>query len=330
MSYGTIPGSPYKNRSTSRDFVNIAIAEDQARIKAMKEQEAIAERARRQNRDASIKAYENIGKQQSRFAKFTSFTETVRDQLLESAIYTLASKAIKKVDEAQGTNIMGENINETSLHAMIFQFIHENNGAASLLAQMRMHGHTYYLTETYGIITEHFKKIVESVDKTNPDTLFVSNDISDSFKASIDSEDTDIMAETISDRVIAAIEEFIESGKKDKEDIVTALNLTKDKLDSIDSDREDIKESYSRIGKRFVTEVRERKHGLFSEMVSSIAKEVMKNPDLQANFMEGTSINVGKIVDKVTIMYSFLETVNTMRLKRITPQYIREHVMAIN
>ena len=51
------------------------------------------------------------------------------------------------------------------------------------------------------------------------------------------------------------------------------------------------------MGKRFVTEVRERKHGLFSEMVTSIAKDVMKNPDLQANFMEGTSINVGKIVD---------------------------------
>ena len=289
MPYEMMPGNP--KPSCSRDFVNITLAEDKAKNDIIKEQEAADRRARRISNDHFQKTMENIGQQQSRYAKFTSFTETVRDQLLESAIYTLASKALKKVDEAQGTNIMGESINESSLHAMIFQFIHENNGAASLLAQMRMHGHTSYLTETYSIITEHFKKIVESVDKNDPESLYVNNDITDSYKKAIDSDNTDIMSETISERVIAAIEEFVEGGKKDKEQIVTALNLTKDKIDETDPDREDLKENFSRMGKRLVTEIRERKHGLFNEMVTSIAKDVMKNPELQSNFMKGTSID---------------------------------------
>lgn len=271
--------------------------------------------------------YKNREAQTSRYQKFTAFTEQVRDMLFEHAMFTLCSGALKKVDEKRHTSIMENYDNNTALHSMIYKFIHENGGSASLMGAMRRNGNTYYLESLYSIIDSTFKAILESVDKNDPDSLVVDNMITSQFKDKIASEDTDVMSDAISDRVAAAIGDFIEDNVKDKEAITAALERTKEKIDSIESDREDLKESYVRLGKKFITEVRNKKHGLFNEMVSMLTKDVIKNQSLHESYMDGAHVNIGKVVEKTTIMYSFLETVNTMRLINITPEYIKENVL---
>ena len=321
----------YPAKPTSkRDMIKLRMGEHQAITEsaaAAKEAEA---KAQRQNAKIMESVFRNREQQTSRFAKFTAFTETTKDQLLEHTIFTLASKALKKVDEAQGTDLMSEQNNITALHSMIYKFIHESGGSSAVLAEMRMKGKTYYLSSTHQLIQETFKKIVESVDKEDPDTFTVAGEITNGFKSAMESEDTDVMSEVISDRVVAAITQFVEDNAKDKNAIVNALTATKEKIDALDPDQKAIEESYSRLGKRYITDVRNRKHGLFNEMVSMVAKDVIKNKDLHEAYMEGASINVGKIVDKVTLMYGFLETVNTMRLVKVTPEYIKEHVMGLD
>lgn len=318
---------PYPAKPTSkRDMIKLRINEQQARER---EQAAIKEAKDKEDRKKSAimdSVFTNRENQTSRYRKYTAFTEQAKDKLLEHAIFTLASKALQKVDENQGTHLMENSNNITALHSMIYQFIHESGGSSAVLAEMRMHGRTYYLTETYKLIEGTFKKIVESVDKDNPDSFQISGEITDGFKNAINSEDTDIMSEAISDRVVAAISQFIEDNAKDKEAIVAALTATKDKIDSMEDENKAIEESYSRLGKRYITEVRARKHGLFNEMVNLIAKDIIKNKELHESYMNGASIDVGKIVDKVTVMYGFLETVNTMRLAKVTPEFIKTRI----
>lgn len=301
--------------------------------KAITESKIEAEKkakAERQLNKINESILRNKEKQMSRYAKYTAFTEQTRDLLMEHMLFNLCSTALKKVDKARHTTLMESHDNTTALHSMIFKFIHENGGAASLLAKMRISGRTMYIDETRNILESTFKTIIESVDKDDPDSFRIDSSITDKFKDEISSEDTDIMADEISNRIISAIGDFVEGNIKDKDDIVAALNQTKDKIDSIEDDREDLKESYARLGKKFITNVRARKHGLFNEMVQMLCQEVVQDKSLRESYMNGAHVNVGKVVEKTTLMYAFLETVNTMRLIKITPEYIKKNVLSLD
>lgn len=292
--------------------------------KALNEIAAQQERRRNSINEAILR---NKEAQTSRYRKYTAFTEQVRDMLMEHMLFTLCSDSLKKVDKARGTTLMEGYESASDLHSMIYKFIHENGGAASLLAKMRISGRSYYIDHTRTILENTFKAIIESVDKDDAESFRIDSSITDKFKDEISSEDTDVMSDEISNRIIAAIGDFVEGNIKDKDDIVAALNQTKDKIESIEDDREDLKESYARLGKRFITDVRARKHGLFNEMVKVLSKEAVEDKSLRESYMNGAHVNIGKIVDKATLIYAFLETVNTMRLIKITPEYIRENVL---
>ena len=42
-------------------------------------------------------------------------------------------------------------------------------------------------------------------------------------------------------------------------------------------------------------------------MVSAMCESVMKHDELKEEFMEGSQLNVGKIVNRIQLMYTFLE-----------------------
>lgn len=310
-----------------KDMINARIAEHQRMLQESQAEKEAKDKATRQREKINETLTRNRAKSQSRFHRFTAFTEQTEDMLMEHAIHTLAMKALANVDKMQGTNLAETQVQ--TMHAMAYKFIHESGGAAALIGQMRMHGKTYYLEELCAELTSTFKKIVESVDRNDPDTFKIDNELTEKFRASLESDDSNVMSELISDRVSAAIGEFIEGNKKDKDAIVSALTATKDKIDELNPGEEDIKESYARMGKRFITEVRNRKHGLFNEMVTIVSQDIIKRPELRENYLEGAKLDMNKIVDRVTVMYTFLETVNTMRLVKITPDYIRKHVLGL-
>lgn len=320
----------YPARPTSKsDMIKLRIAEQQTLNESAIAAKEAKDKADRQSSKIYESVFRNRENQTSRYRKFTAFAEQAKDMLLEHTIFTLANKALTKADNALGTHVMENADNVSTLHTMIYKFIHESGGSSAILAEMRMHGNTYYLSSTHQLIEETFKKIMDGVDKDDPDSLKISNEISKGFKTTFDDENTDVMADSISDRVVDAISQFIDDNAKDKEAIVGALTAAKEKIDGLESDEKALEESYSRLSKRFITDVRSRKHGLFNEMVTMVSKDIVKNKELHEAFMNGASINVGKVVDKVTLMYGFLETVNTMRLVKVTPEYIREHVLGL-
>lgn len=318
---------PAKPTST-KEMVKARIAEYN---NAINESTVVAEQLESQKIRKQNAIYESIYKnreaQTARYRKFTAFTEQVRDMLLEHVLFTLCSKALAKTDAKRNTSVMESYDNSTAIHAMTYKFIHENGGSAPLMTSMRLKGNCYYTETIHSLIESTFKAIMEKVDKNDPDTFNIDSLVVEKFKNEIASEDTDIMSEDISDKITAAIGEFIEGNIKDKDAIVSALEKTKDKIEEIDPEKEAVREDYARLGKRFITEVRNKKHGLFNEMVTVLSKEAITNKSLRENYFSNGKVNVGKVVEKSTIIYGFLETVNSMRLINITPEYIKENVL---
>jgi len=255
--------------------------------------------------------------------KYMSFTENVRIALFEHALFTVFNEAMKKTEEKVGKSI----VDEGTVHALTYNFIHENGGPSVLMNNMYNNGHTsYFLGEMYNIINKHMKVVIEGIDKANIDTFSVApKDMAD-FKNDVEEHCKKCdMSESIADRVTDSIVEFFKTNKEDKDKIVAALTMTKEKIDDMNGeDTEDIKESYIRKTKRYVAGIRNKPKNVYGEMVQLMAEAVVKNDDLRAEFMtEGNHIDMDRLVNKVSMMYGLLETVNTMRLIKVDNKYVQ-------
>lgn len=317
---------PYKPVS-QKVLIEEAIAARQQADKENKKKQAIKESNERVQFQKSEEALRTVDKYTKRAANYTGFTETARNALLETAIFDLFNESMQKVD-AKLNKAYSEG-RESTMHALTFEFIHENGGAAPLLYKMKGHNGstTIFLSELSSAINTAFKSILEGVDKNDPNTFGISNTISDEYRNQIHDAGMDEMSDCIADRVADAITEFINRNVQDKNAILNTLEATKEKIDSLhaknDEELADLKEAYSRIGKRMITDIRERPRNLFSEMVTTMAESVMANKNLQKEYLiDGAHIDVNKIVGNVALMYGFLETLNTMNLIKVDKKYV--------
>lgn len=305
--------------------VLIEEANEARKLEAIREQrklkrEAIAEADMQSLRESTL---DTLKTHTSRRDKYAGFTERVRNLLMEHALSSLFEDVLAEVASRTG----GSGYSPSIVHSMCYTFITENNGSSNLLNNMKGKGKgTYLLAETYNIINSTFKSILEYVDREDPNTYTISNDVMSTYKDSLHKHYEECeLAENIANRVTAAITGFIERNADDKKSIVNALTATKEKIDSLKTDDESIKESYARIGKRYISDVRNKPKGLFSEMVFSMTESVMSHKDISKEFLtEDAHIDMDKIVDKVTMMYGFLETVNALRLVNVDEAYIQE------
>lgn len=316
---------PYRPVS-QKQLLQERFAEEARADRQKKSQErrvAITEAAEAKNKDAMLERMSSLKvNTNARSQKYATFTENVRIALFEHAIYKVFYEAMTKVEANLDRKIMSEGV----MHALAYTFIHENNGPAPLMANMNNRGNTsYFLSEMKKIVDKNFKAVLESINKDDPDSFNISSDIMQGFKDEISThvEYCDV-TDSIADRVTSAITDFFETNASDKEKIVAALTATKEKIDSLKTDDESLKESYARLGRRYVMDIRNKPKTVFAEMVHIMAESVIKNDDLKEEFMtEDNHIDVERLVNKVSMMYGFLETVNTMRLIRVDDKYVQ-------
>lgn len=253
--------------------------------------------------------------------KRVNFIEQCHTALLETAIFEAFSSAMKKANEKLNRSITEDA--ETTMHALIYSFIHENGGASMLLNKMRTRCNGY-MGDINNIIKESMNAIIESIDNTDSSTFHINNEIMSCYRDEAKRICEDGTTDIVADRVADAVEQFIAQNINDKQSIVTVLTATKEKIDSLDPSTDDaIKESYAQIGRKYINDVRNKPKTLFAEMVNTMAKGVVSNDNLKEEYLEGGHINVGKIIDKMALMYGFLETVNLLKLVKVDESYIK-------
>ena len=275
-------------------------------------------------REQQLKESEEIliqrGKRSTGLSRFNSFSESVTHALLSECIYNVFSKAMRpELLQESGVTAM--------MRAMVGDFIKED--ASDIIYKMRTKSAT--LSEMYNLITDTKKKILEAdgFDRYDPSTYRIDKRTRDDFFDRLDDMDTQSITDAIRDRVTHAVEDFMLSNSKDHERIMTALQMTKDKLEEVKDQPKEVQESYEQYSKRVISKIRNRKKGVFESMVTAMCESVMKDDQLKEEFTEGAKLNIPKIVDRIETMYTFIETVNTMQLYPVDEEYMQNLIESL-
>lgn len=269
---------------------------------------AILEQSDREDYYARIYAKDNA------VTAYGKFKQEVTDTLVAETVYCLAASCTDSM-------ILESGYNKSLLRVLATNFVNEN-GSQNLLRKWK--STSYIMSELAYIIQNNIDSICEKADPKNQATLKIKDDQKKKFFNDIDKVNADSAITAIRTKVKSATAEFIDSNNAAKEQIKSILDSTKKKIEKNDKD-ENLKEAYASQAKRKITDIRAGKtKGVFEAMVYSVSQSAFKNEDAKKIFIENANLNMDTVVEHCEVMYTFLETLNTLKLIKIDEAYIEK------
>lgn len=269
---------------------------------------AIAEQSDREDYYAHLYANDNAA------TAYSKFKQEVTDTLVAETVYCLAASCTDSM-------ILENGYNKSLLRVLATNFVNEN-GSQNLLRKWK--STSYIMSELAYIIQNNIDSICEKADPKNQATLKIKDDQKKKFFKDIDKVNADSAISAIRTKVKSATAEFIDSNNAAKDQIKSILDSTKKKIEKNDKD-ENLKEAYAAQAKRKITDIRAGKtKGVFEAMVYSVSESAFKNEDAKKIFIEDANLNMDAVVEHCEVMYTFLETLNTLKLIKIDESYIEK------
>lgn len=254
---------------------------------------------------------EGAARKQGVLNRYRSFVETVKSSLVVESLYRILEGSLDRNQR--------DLTNTSILRAMTSQYVTEN-GYENILSKMS--NRSVALSEIHNIITSTSSKILESVDKNDPTTFVITPEMKDEFYKSLDYSDSEAISDAIKDRVSTAMKDFVTANTKDHEDIEAALKQAQDKLETTPEDAKELRESYEIQAKRKTFEIRNSSKNVLHSMISAMCENVLKDQKANEEFMNEGHLDIDKIVTRTSLMYTFMEMLNTSRLETIDEPYI--------
>ena len=243
---------------------------------------------------------------------YNTFIKDTKTSLLSECMYTLMNKACGYQQNEVQADIIKRNL--------VNNYI-EEQGVDRILSSFK--GKTFMLSEFARIIESTTKSILEKVDKNDTDTFNIEQEEKDKFFDELNFDDVEEVSSAIKKRVSDAVDEFMYSNIKQKEELKEILTASKEKIDS--SKNEEVKESYNILAKKAITNLKaKRKVNIFESMVVSLAEASLKNENLKELYAKDNKLDMDSIVENVTIMYTFLETLNSAQIHNVNESYISD------
>ena len=147
-------------------------------------------------------------------------------------------------------------------------------------------------------------------------------------------EDVQKAVALIRQRVADAEETFIKNNAKDKEQINALLGKISDNIKTVeDMSDKDIEKGKDAVAQENVKLSRQRiEHitnsrplSIMESFARCINKDIIRDEALKEAYIEEDgSLDVATIVESAKIMYGFLETLNTLQLKKVDEAYLKE------
>ena len=250
-----------------------------------------------------------------------AFTSESRDFLLcESLSYIMNKCFPSTIDESllmRGRSVVESFVQEESSTNLINQFKTK----------------TLFLSELANIIETTHKRVLHSCDGKDAPFKITNSDMK-AFHDRIDGMDIDTVTKEIVSRVTKAEEEFVKANIKDKETLEELAEKAKQNIDNVkakDSDVEnDIKQEQSALYRRQVDNIMNRKKSILESMVLRMSRAVVTEDSILEQFtQENGKLDMQKIIDVSEVMYTFLEMVNTLKIKNVTSDYLHETLASI-
>ena len=258
-------------------------------------------------------ARENKEKREKTVNEFNTFKMNVKNALLENLLNGLFNDSLGLTAStlSEDTKLFNR--------SLISNFIMEE-GTEEILDRMK--STSRFTSEMASIIESKAEEIMDSVDPDDPTTYTVDSEEQINFYENIDCKD-DIkdLTDIIKMRVSRATEEFVEKNIADKIDIKDIMATTKDNIDSIRSGDQDTDEAIAKEAtihmKRAIAETAKRPHNIYEQMVINLTEQVLNNEALKEKFTVNKKLDMDSIVERANSFYTLLETVNTLKIKKL-------------
>ncbi len=252
---------------------------------------------------------------------FNAFTSESKDFLLTESLNYLLRKCLP------------ENITESlamNARAVVESFVKEET-SFSLLNRFKTK--TLLLSELANVVETTHQKVLHGAE--GKDVPFkISNSDMKAFHSKLESLDCDQVTKEIVSRVAKAEEEFVKANVKDKETLEELSDATNKKLEGIKNKDEEkeklIKQECTAMYRRKVDNLMNRKKGILESIVLRMSRNIVTEDTLLPSFtQENGKLDMQKIIDTSEVMYTFMEMVNTMRIKDVNTSYLNEILSSI-
>lgn len=248
--------------------------------------------------------------------QYNKFCESVQNFLVSESIYSILQPCLEGKSDAD----------KEYGRVLCEQFVQEEDSYSLL---RRFNRESLMLHEMYLAIMESYDNIMCKIDKEDNLTFTIKPSDKKDFYDKLSDVSTSEVCKKITERSCKAAEEFIQANINDKLDMEEIAAQTKENIDKIKADtdekKKELQEECVRMGRQRMAQVLGRPKSLYEYLVNSLANGVLstENSDVKSAFVnESGKINMDMVREKADVMYRFLETINSAKIKSIDESYV--------
>ena len=257
---------------------------------------------------------------------YSNTLERERERMQVRSQYTEFCKSVHRFLVSESINYILQSCldgksNEDKEYGRVLceQFVSEEDSYSLL---RRFNKESLMLHEMYLAINETYDNIMCKIDKEDNLTFTIKPSDKKDFYDRLSDISTSEVCKKVNERSCKAAEEFIQANINDKLDM---------KADT-DEKKKELTEECTRIAKQQMNQILQRPKGLYEQLVNSLANSALTSKDESVSSVflnESGKINLDIVKEKVDVMYRFLETVNSAKIKTINESYISDLLSSI-
>lgn len=254
--------------------------------------------------------------------KYHSFMENTKIFYLSEALHYLLDKCLD-----------GGDTESMATKEMCRSFVREN-GYDNLMRQFKTKTYTLALVEQ--CVSEAVKKSTDKADKCEPLTWIIKDTEEAKFFDSLKGLPVDKITQVVNQRVCDAAEDFVQKNINMKLDIEEVATKAKQNIEDAKSKYNDelaakIQKEHTAMYRGRVNQIKESAtRNVYGHMMNLLSKVVLENDKLKDSYLnESGQFDMGKVESRVKVMYTFLEMVNTFKIKNVNNKYVEECLASI-
>ena len=311
-------------RMTQAEFIRkreAELIEEENNYIAQRKLELARHKERMFNESVEQTEYNNYHKKTQHIREsFIEFRDGLKNSLINEAICSIYIKAIPNMVKEMCTD-KGIALSDVC-KGFVHDIVMENGGYLKIYNKMKHNG----LFDDYVDLIEHtYQTTLESVDKDHPETYGIPTNIKNGFYTDLSQATPDEVIEVIKGRVTDSIDSFINDNKKMKQTITDIYNDAQTKISTTNDDT--MKEHYQMQAKKAIKLTEQSKPmNVYGKLLNLMAEEVLMDDELFPQFIneETQRIDHEKCMGTAGVMYTLLETMNTLKLIDVNKEYVDE------
>ena len=327
--YYTTMNKPSKNMLLSNTELAKMVREQEQEIYEADNAKSISEQAALNRDMQEYSSYINdyIAGQSASINNRVSFLQTVKEAFITECIMKLYTESLDSMDSRD--KVVARNL--------VTRFVKEN-GAGDLIRSFSTKN--LLLSEMARISQKYYDKVVESCNSENCDNgtkikdYSLDTTIKDDFFKEMEDIDMSEASKLIKDRVSESIQQFIDDNSYAKMEYQDVIQSAQDSISNIKTtdevQKEALIEEYTSKAKRKINEMRlTRSKNIFSIMVESLTHKALSDNSYKTRYVHESTVNMNKVVEDTTLIYTMLEMVNTTNMIKVDEQFINNYLLTL-